>query len=345
MKQSKKLLVVLALLALLLIPARSAYAWNRTLQGQVVFGQDFTLKSGDTLNGDLVVIGGQATIEDGAQVTGNVAIIGGSLSLDGQVSGDAVVIGGLVTMGEKSRVAGDVVTMGGTLQRATGAEIGGNIVTNLPAPDVQVPVVPNAPVTPSITIPPVSFVKVGVYPLGSLGFMIALTIALPILSMLVLLFLEPQTGKISQVIVGQPVLAGAMGILTLLVAPVAAVILFFTLILSPISFVIFILLAIALLLGLIAIGLETGQRFTKMIHREWPAVLSGGFGSLLLMVGLSLLSVIPCLGISLLILISLIGIGAVVMTLFGTRPVLRPVLPPPPPSAPAATPGPLPPAS
>ena len=97
----KKLLYALPILILLLWPIAPVYAFTGNLDGRVVFGQSFTLQSGQTLDGDLVVFGGEATIEENATVKGNVVIIGGSLTMNGSATGDAVVIGGLMTMGDK----------------------------------------------------------------------------------------------------------------------------------------------------------------------------------------------------------------------------------------------------
>src|SRR5512143_77348 len=133
----KKVLYGLVLLALFLLPASPAYAQGPH-DGRLIIGQDFTLKSGETLNGDLVVIGGQAAIEKTASVHGDIVVVGGSLRLEGSGTGNAVVIGGVAALGAQSSVAGDVVTVGGSLQRAEGAKIGGNIVTNLPPPTLNV---------------------------------------------------------------------------------------------------------------------------------------------------------------------------------------------------------------
>ena len=82
---------------------------------------------------------------------GDIVVIGGSLKLDGQGTGNAVVIGGLVSMGAKASVGGDMVTVGGSLQRAEGSQIGGNVVTNLPPPTINLPVAPKAEIPP---VPP-----------------------------------------------------------------------------------------------------------------------------------------------------------------------------------------------
>ncbi|MGE5074040.1 MAG: hypothetical protein ACM3MF_11480, partial [Anaerolineae bacterium] len=91
----RKFVYTLMLLALLLLPATPAYASNGPHDGRVIIGQDYTLKSGDTLNGDLVVIGGEVDIQQSAVVKGDVVVVGGSLHLNGQTTGNAVVIGGV----------------------------------------------------------------------------------------------------------------------------------------------------------------------------------------------------------------------------------------------------------
>src|ERR1700690_4123005 len=123
----KKFVYILSVLALLLLPVHTVFALNEAnpKDGRVIVGQNFTLKSGDTLEGDLVVIGGEANIEQNATVNGDIVVIGGNLNLDGKGTGDAVVIGGLVSMSDKASLAGNVVTMGGSLHRAEGAVVGG----------------------------------------------------------------------------------------------------------------------------------------------------------------------------------------------------------------------------
>ena len=221
----KKLLYALPILILLLMPIVPAYAFTGNLDGRVIFGQSFTLKSGETLNGDLVVFGGAATVEENATVKGNVVIIGGSLVMDGQATGDAVVIGGLMTMGDKSSVAGNVTTVGGSLQRAAGAQVGGQIVSNVPAPNVQTPATPNisAP-RPSINIG----LNLILRAFGVLG----TAIVFAALAMLLVIFLQPQLDRVAQAIVTEPIIAGGIGLLTTFISPIALLILVVILVLT-----------------------------------------------------------------------------------------------------------------
>jgi hypothetical protein len=323
----KKLAYAIVLVALLLLPAHSAYALSSPKDGRVFVGQNFTLKSGDTLNGDLVVIGGEANIEQSAIVKGDIVIIGGSLTLDGQGTGDAVVIGGLVTMGQEASVAGDVVTVGGSLQRAQGAEIGGNIVSNLPPPTIQLPKVPGTQ-TPSA--PPAPKFNVNFGPLGTAAGIFFQSLGLAALAMLLAVFLHPQLDRVAQAVIAQPFMAGSIGLLTALVAPITLIILVITLILIPVALAATILLMLAWLFGVVAFGMEVGDRFTKAIHQSWEPVLSTGFGTFLLAIVIGTVNLVPCIGWLAGVLVGLIGLGAAVITMFGTRPMFRPALASPP---------------
>ena len=319
----KKLIYALALLALMVLPARSAYALSSPLDGRVIFGQNFTLKSGDTLAGDLVVIGGEATIEKDATVKGDIVIIGGSLTLDGTATGNAVVIGGLATLGEQASLSGDVVTVGGSLQRAEGAEIGGNVITNMPPPTIQIPSTSTIQTPPTPPTPRLDFV---LGPLGKVAGVFFQALGLAALAMLLTVFLHPQLERVAQTVVGQPFMAGSIGLLTAIIAPVTLVILVVTLILIPVALAAVFLLVLAWLFGVVAFGMEVGERFTKAIHQTWEPVISAGVGTFLLAIAVGTINLVPCVGWLAGMLVGLVGLGAAVITMFGTRAVLHPAL-------------------
>jgi len=102
MKRSVGVLV-LVVAALLALPA-TAFAGGPE-QGQVVIGGDFTLESGQVLEGDLVIFGGSATLKAGSLVEGNLFLMGGNARIDGQVKGDLVLLGGNADLGPRHRLA------------------------------------------------------------------------------------------------------------------------------------------------------------------------------------------------------------------------------------------------
>ncbi len=342
----RKIFVSLVLLALFLLPAAPAFAQGPGGggNGRVVIGQDFTLKSGDSVNGDLVVIGGQVVIEQGATVYGDTVVIGGSLSMNGKATGNAVVIGGVVNMGSQSSVAGDLVTIGGTLTRAAGAFVGGNVVTNMQPPHFTIPIAPTAPqaaIPPAVPNPGFDFIF---KPFATAAGILFQGIGLALLAMLLTVFLHPQLDRVAQAVTHQPLIAGSIGLLTLLLAPITLLILVVTILLIPVAFAAVVLLVLAWIFGVVALGMEVGDRFTKAIHRTLEPVLSAGIGTFLLVIGVGIVNLIPCVGWLAPFIVGLVGLGAAVITIFGTRMVPLPsatIVPAPP----SNTEAPLPPAS
>ena len=337
MKLTFKLITLMMLLALVFAPTSAAQARGLSgnlLDGRVVFGDNYTLESGDTLSGDLVVFGGNVTIEEDAKVQGDMVVFGGNVNLDGTVNGTAVIVGGSTTMGETSVVRGDLVTVGGSLTRDPGSEIAGQVVTNVPIPDFEIPEVPSAPDVPAVPrVPPVPGVpgrpniNFDFNPLANFFQMVFTAIAVSLLAMLASLFLQSQIERVSQAIVSNAVIAGSIGLLTGVMAPVVLVILAVTIILIPVSLLAAMALALAWLFGLIAIGTEVGERFTKAINQTWAAPLTAGMGTFLMMIVVGGIGLIPCIGWLTTSLVALLGVGGVVLTIFGSQSYPRVVAP------------------
>jgi len=207
------------------------------------------------------------------------------------------------------------------LNVAEGGEIQGERVSNIPAPKIELPDVPNAPGVPNVPSTPIApIVDYGTNTLfnGMSVFMNALAVAA--LAMLVSVFLQPQIERVSHTIVSQPLAAGSFGLLTVFIAPLALVILIVTILLIPVALVAVFLLVLAWLFGLIAMGQEVGERFTKAINQTWAPVLAIGFGTfLLVLVGGSVALINPCVGWMVLVVIGLVGIGGVMMSWFASR--------------------------
>jgi hypothetical protein len=132
---------------------------------------------------------------------------------------------------------------------------------------------------------------------------------------------------VAHAVIAQPLTAGGLGLLTLIVSPFALVLLVITLILIPVAVVVVVALVVAGIFGWIAIGYEIGQRFTLAIHQEWHPAFSAGLGVFFLTLVSSALTGIPvlnCVGWLGPFLLSLVGLGAVIMSRFGTQSVLAP---------------------
>ncbi len=309
-----KLLSFFLLLALVFAPIQSASA-KGLADGKVIFGDTYTLKSDETLNGDLVVFGGSANIEKGAKVEGNAVVIGGSLVVNGEVAGDVAVVGGAVTLGAESHVRGNLSTVGAMLTRTEGSQVDGEIFNTATSwqhgeNGTQTPL-------PTPSVPP--SVHINFQPFWSVVNVIGQALALGILAMLVMLFLTPHTQRVGQAIVGQPVIAGLLGLLTVVLAPLALVLLIITILLIPVALVAVIAIALAAVFGWIAIGLEIGERFTTAIKQQWHPSLAAGLGTFLLALVANIIGLIACVGWLAPFLVTMLGIGGVIMTRFGAR--------------------------
>jgi cytoskeletal protein CcmA (bactofilin family) len=314
-----KLFILSVLVSLLLVPTSAAYAQgpNPDNGGRVIFGENFTLAKGDTFNGDLVVFGGNVTLEDNSNLNGNLVVIGGTIKSNGETKGDVVVVGGQVNLEKSAHVTGDVVTIGSQLARAEGASIEGDVVNNV-APNVTLPNGRIPPAVPNVTRPDI---HINYNPFTQVFWILFWAIIVSAFSMLLTLFWQPQIERTGKAIVSQPLMTGAIGLLSFFVA----LILFLTII-PPI------VAAFAWLFGIVAIGSEVGERFTKSLNQTWTPVLTIGFGTFLLMLVGGSIGLIPCLGGLILFLLGMIGIGGSVMTWFGVRPpqvAAMPVLTPP----------------
>ncbi|MEJ5224910.1 MAG: polymer-forming cytoskeletal protein [Anaerolineales bacterium] len=328
MKHAVRLFSLFAVLALLLLPASPAYA-KGLLDGEVIFGSTYTLQSGQTQTGDVVIFGGVGLIEDGATVNGALVLFGGSLSVKGAVNGDVIVFGGAVTLGSTARVSGDVVTIGAALQRDEGAVVSGQVITNAGGSDLDFEdlppsvIVPNNPQTPSI--PDVSGpVREALNPLGRALGILFRALALGLLALLVTLFLPRQTDYISNAVARQPILAGGLGLLTVVLFPVALLLLIITILLIPVALLAILALAVAVVWGWLALGMEVGQRLMAMLKVEWPLPVGAALGTFLLTLVTDTIGVIPCIGWIAPVMVSILGLGGVLMTSFGTRIVLPP---------------------
>jgi hypothetical protein len=312
MKIAGKFAILILLAALVLLPLQAAQA--KGLPDGPIFGENYTLKSGETLNDDLVVFGGSVSIEKDAKVNGAVVLFGGSLTLDGDVTKDVVVMGGAVKLGESSHIHGNLVPVGAPVSRASGAKVDGEVV--------NVPSRPSSQTTPSMrAVPTFDFSPLN--PISDAAKVLGWSIMMAVLAMLVALFLPVQMRRVSDGILTQSLASLGMGLLTLIlyIVIIVALALFSVFIITflvtiPLWFIVSIALMAGFTFGLWSLGLEIGIRIAQMFKSEWPLPLTTGLGVFIV----SLVTSIPCLGGVVFCVAGLAGLGAVVMTRFGTRP-------------------------
>lgn len=315
MKITHKLAVLFLLAALIFLPLQAVQA--KGLPDGPIFGENYTLKSGETHNSDLVVFGGSVAIEKDARVKGAVVLFGGSVNLDGEVDGDLVVLGGAVKLSESAHVHGNLVTLGAPVNRAAGAKVDGEVINNPTRPEIQL-----KPGTPATPLPN----GWGDNPIWNAFVVLGQSLMFALLAALIALFLPTQLRRVSDGLVAQPLASFGFGLLTLILFIVLVValglfsFLIITLILTiPLIIVISVLFSAGSVLGWLALGTEIGLRSAAMFKREWPLPLAAALGVFVLNLVAQGIGFIPCVGELLSSLLGLAGLGAVALTRFGTR--------------------------
>jgi hypothetical protein len=333
MKNFTKYVILFVLILTVFWPS-PAYA-KELFDDKVVFGGTYTLESGQTLDGNLVIFGGAVTTEADSIVNGDVALIGGVAEIGGEVNGNVVGIGGAVQLTSSAFVNGDLVTIGATLSRADGARVNGQIVNGIGIPftleipdsSITIPELPVEPIEPVVPIVPVvpqipqtPGINWSFNPLLDMMWFFFRTFMFALLAVLVVIFFDKSTGRVSQAAIEQPIITAGAGFLTAVLAPLALIAMTLTIILIPVTLLTVFALVVAWLYGWIAVGLEVGRRIAKLFNMEWAPAISAGLGTFILFLVLGGISeLIPCVGWLPLALVGFWGLGAVIMTRFGTQ--------------------------
>jgi uncharacterized membrane protein len=284
--------------------------------GHIVFGGEYTLESGETLEGDLVIFGGQVDLEEGSLVNGNIVLTGGTLDIHGEVNGDVTAVGGVITLHSTSIVNGNLDTVGSSLQRYEGSEVNGRISSDISG-DIDFGRFIDEPFNFQPYMPTFARAGEGLW-------IIFRALIMGALAVLASLFLQKPTQRVANTVIQQPAVSGGIGLLTYIVMPIILVMLAITLILIPISLIALVLVVVAVIFGWLAIGHEVGIRMADLFKTDWAPAVNDGIGTMTLTFLASLLGLIPCIGWFIPFLVSCLGLGAVILSRFGTQNFVRP---------------------
>jgi hypothetical protein len=311
----RKILTACLLALLLIAPAGPVLANGG--EGMVIFGKDFTLESGEELDGDLAVFGGDVLLEEDSFVNGTVFIMGGSATVAGEVDDELVVFGGDVKLKSTAFIGSDVIAWGGQVERAEGAVVKGNVSEGVTTRLFQGPRIVRVaplPTTPSM-VPLETGSKFFFSTMMDIFKTIITALALMALSLLVVLFLPKQTETVAQAVLAAPLPSLGIGFLTAVVAVGLTALLAITICLLPIALSIGLITTVAGFFGWIAVGLLVGQKLLEGLQAREPAPLVAVVIGVLLT---SLISALPCLGFFVFLGVVSLGLGGVALTRFGT---------------------------
>jgi cytoskeletal protein CcmA (bactofilin family) len=262
----------------------------RVAGGQVEFGPQAEVL------GNVAVAGGQVRLL--GAVRGEVQAAGGRLWLDGPVGGDVFASSGLVELGPNARIAGKLVHRGGSVQRDAAAQVAGGIeawsfgwgFADAPAPPQRDRAARTLIGWPS-------------------------TLALVLLAALLLAALPGFHGRVGSTLQKRPGLSVLLGIVWLVCAPVALVLLALTVLGIPLA-----LLGAALYMALLPLAyVSTAIALGDRVLQAWRASASNWAwrfaAATLALVVLSQATRLPWLGGAIVMLALLAGLGALALQL------------------------------
>lgn len=295
MKTQFRFLLLILILALF-FPSTAQAALLLQVRPGIYFDSTLVIQNGERVSGDLLLFGGQLTVEEGGVLDGDLLAFGTSLDLNGTIRGDVFIFGGDLTLGEQVQIEGDLMVDRTILY-------------------------PSAKELPVISLfSPFAFLKAShLSPLVSTFKALGSSLLLAFLAFLVALFLERQLRASVQVLVTQPLIAGGLGLLTILVVPLAALVLIVTLIFIPVAFLLLVGLLLLLLFGWIALGMAIGQRVADFFGRQWRLPFSAALGTFLLTLLAAIFDQVPCVGWLPGFLAAVLALGAVLISLSPPR--------------------------
>ena len=324
-----RLLLFMLLMGLVLgmaQPAVAAPPGFPDLDDEVCFGGSRTIRDGMELNGSLVSFGCSIVVEDGAAVNGDVIVFGGTISIDGEVTGELVAMGAAVSLNENALVLGDLIAPGSSIFREDGSEVAGQVITDSGPVRIDIPDIPNIPdITIAPQPQPQSFFErsanVAIQQVTSALLRLFQTFAFSALAVLLIIFIPRHTERIADAVIAQPVVAGGVGLLTAILAPITLVLLTLltVFLLTPVTAFGALVLGLALIFGWIAIGLDVGRRLAEGLGQSWAPPLQAGIGTFILTLAIAAMGILPPIGFLGGIIVGSLGLGGVILTRFGTR--------------------------
>jgi cytoskeletal protein CcmA (bactofilin family) len=275
-----------------------------------------TLSISGNVNGDLMVAGAEVNIASTATIKGDLLLAAGNIRIDGLIEGDVKGYGDEVAIG--NGVKGNVDLKVESLTLLPTANIQGDLTyTSEEEADIQ----SGAQIAGAIThnLPPVKEEPAKAFPpFGIVGKVIRFLMAL-LAGLVIILIAQRRLTSIAESIRSKPGASAGWGALIVFIAPIAAVLVCFTVVGIPVGLIALGLWGMALYLAQIPVGLFIGRwiigRFRAV---EGKAIMVGALalGLVLLKLLELLLGLIPLPGLGFFIglaVVGLFGLGAVVV--------------------------------
>jgi hypothetical protein len=283
----------------------------------------YTLQSGEQRAGDQVILAKTIVLEPGSIVAGDITLIGERVTLNADVRGDAIAVADRLTIGDETHVAGDLVICAKNLERSDAARVAGQVREECSRGG-------QASVANTVNSGWESWRDSALFRTGAV---IAGSLFFGALSALLTAILPRPLVRMSESIHRAPVLAGGVGLLTMLAATGLTVVygvsllLILPLVLMPLVILAWLVIGALSVMGWVALAGPFGIALLRGAGLENPprmvaAAAGGAVLSLLLRVW-SIFWFTAWIGLLATALLGAVGLGAVLLTRAGTRPYPR----------------------
>ena len=319
MKKVIKFLVLMASITLVIFAFPSPVSADAPESGRTIFGETYTLGTGEILDGDLTVFGGVVTIEKGAVVSGDVNVFGSVININGTIEGNLSMYGGTLTLEDNAVIEGDLTSASSYIYQSPGAVIEGDFTHGISVPWTELDLT-NIPVPQIITSAPLQIS----YVLTNIAEFFGLLLAAVALGALLILITPKSIDVMNQALMAKPWEILAYGALTTAAMLVGGILLSLTICMIPVVALVGLAFLLAILAGWLSLGVQLGKIIeTGIFKTSWHPALTAALGNAVLFLLSRGLAEIPCLGTVLVVLAALFGLGMAVVTLFGTNPYPR----------------------
>ncbi len=237
--------------------------------GVIVYDGDARIESGGVIEGDLVVYSGDIRVDEGGRVDGNVSTFSGDIRVSGDVGGNLTTWSGDINLRDGASIGGDVSVLNGEVKRASGADVGGNVVRG---PRLELPPIPAAPfrfgepgavaATSLAAANPSAFQRIGSLILRLMG-MAILSLLVGALVWLIAAVRPSRVHATRHTLTEQPALSFVVGILANVVLLLAGAFFAITICLLPLMLLTYLLLIGLNVLGWAALAYFVSQRIMQ----------------------------------------------------------------------------------
>lgn len=311
-----------ALLVLLALVVTGCQSASDSFDGFQI-ASSYTLQSGEQRAGDQVILAETIALETGSVVEGDLTLLGGKVTLNGEVRGEAVAVADRLTIGEGAHITGDLTICAKNLERSDAARIDGQVREECnQSGRTSVSNVINSGWESWRSS---ALFRTGAVITGSLFF--------GALSALLTAILPRPLVRMSESIYRAPVVAGGVGLLTILAAIGLTVVygvsllLILPLVLLPVVILAWLAIGGLSVLGWVALAGPCGVALLRRVglpgQPRMVAAAVGGVALSLLLRVWSLFWFTAWIGLLATALLGAMGLGAVLLTRVGTRPYPR----------------------